>query len=358
MVAVFRKWVDHYFADEEAVAILVLLGLALLVVLLLGDIVAPVLASIIIAYLLQGMVTKLRSVVSHTVAVSITFVLFLSFFLTLSILAVPIVGRQLVTLTQEMPGIAVKLKTLLLSLQQQYPALLAEEQLHTMVDLISQRLAGLGQSLLSVSLSTIPNLIAILIYGVLIPLMVFFFLKDKDRILLWLSRFLPKERPLMNQIWAEMNVQVANYARGKAIEVLLVGAATLVAFAFLGQRYAVLLAVLVGLSVIVPYIGAALVTIPVAVIGFFQWGWSDQFAYVMLAYGIIQFIDGNVVVPLLFSEAVSLHPLAIILAVLFFGGLWGMWGVFFAIPLATLVNALIESWPSPDALAESVSEVE
>ena len=273
-------------------------------------------------------------------------------------MAVPIIGRQLITLTHEMPGIAVKLKALLLTLQQQYPALLAEEQLLGMVDFISQRLAGLGQTLLSLSLATIPNLIAILIYGVLIPLMVFFFLKDKDKILVWLSRFLPKERPLMNQIWAEMNVQVANYARGKAIEVLLVGAATLVAFAFLGQRYAVLLAVLVGLSVIVPYIGAALVTIPVAVIGFFQWGWSDQFAYVMLAYGIIQFIDGNVVVPLLFSEAVSLHPLAIILAVLFFGGLWGMWGVFFAIPLATLVNALIESWPSPDALAESVSEVE
>jgi putative permease len=52
-------------------------------------------------------------------------------------------------------------------------------------------------------------------------------------------------------------------------------------------------------------------------------------------------------VPLLFSEAVNLHPVAIILAVLFFGGIWGMWGVFFAIPLATLVKAVINAWPRP-----------
>ena len=55
--------------------------------------------------------------------------------------------------------------------------------------------------------------------------------------------------------------------------------------------------------------------------------------------------DGNVLVPILFSEAVNLHPVAIITAVLFFGGIWGFWGVFFAIPLATLVHAVINAWP-------------
>ena len=62
-------------------------------------------------------------------------------------------------------------------------------------------------------------------------------------------------------------------------------------------------------------------------------------------YGIIQALDGNVLVPLLFSEAVNLHPVAIICAVLLFGGLWGFWGVFFAIPLATLFKAVINAWP-------------
>jgi len=66
---------------------------------------------------------------------------------------------------------------------------------------------------------------------------------------------------------------------------------------------------------------------------------------VLIAYGIIQALDGNVLVPLLFSEVVNLHPVAIILAILVFGGLWGFWGIFFAIPLATLVQAIIRAWP-------------
>ena len=64
----------------------------------------------------------------------------------------------------------------------------------------------------------------------------------------------------------------------------------------------------------------------------------------MLAYGIIQALDGNLLVPLLFSEAVNLHPVTIIIAVILFGGLWGFWGVFFAIPLATLVKAVLNAW--------------
>ena len=76
-----------------------------------------------------------------------------------------------------------------------------------------------------------------------------------------------------------------------------------------------------------------------------QWGTEPEFYYVLIAYGILQALDGNILVPLLFSEAVDLHPVAIIFAVLFFGGIWGFWGVFFAIPLATVVNAIINAWP-------------
>ena len=103
---------------------------------------------------------------------------------------------------------------------------------------------------------------------------------------------------------------------------------------------------LVGLSVIVPYVGAISVTIPVLIIAYLQFGWASEFVYVVIGYGIIQGIDGLVLVPLLFSEANNLHPIAIITAVLVFGSWWGLWGVFFAIPLATLVKAIINAWPS------------
>jgi putative permease len=93
------------------------------------------------------------------------------------------------------------------------------------------------------------------------------------------------------------------------------------------------------------------------VIAWFQWGWSADFAWIIVAYGIIQALDGNLLVPLLFSEVVNLHPVAIIIAVLFFGGIWGFWGVFFAIPLATLVQAVMNAWPLKEADDEKNREM-
>ncbi len=77
----------------------------------------------------------------------------------------------------------------------------------------------------------------------------------------------------------------------------------------------------------------------------------------MIVYGIIQFIDGNLLVPLLFSEVVDLHPITIIVAVLAFGGLWGVWGVFFAIPLATLIKAIYKAWPRAEQVTSSEGAV-
>lgn len=103
----------------------------------------------------------------------------------------------------------------------------------------------------------------------------------------------------------------------------------------MGLNYALLLAVLMGLQVILPYIGATLVTFPVLGVAYFQFGLTnDDFMAIVIAYAIIQAVDGVLLVPLLFSEAVNLHAIAIIVAILFFGGLWGFWGVFLAIPFS------------------------
>ena len=191
---------------------------------------------------------------------------------------------------------------------------------------------------------------------VLVPILVFFFLKDRELIVNSIGRLLPPQRPMMVRIWHEVNLQCANYVRGKAVEILIVGGTTYVAFKLLGMPYAALLSLLVGLSVVIPYIGAAVVTVPVAVIGLFAFGWSSQFIWVMVVYGIIQALDGNVLVPVLFSEVNNLHPVAIIVAVLFFGGIWGLWGVFFAIPLATMLKAVFAAWPVQEDIPAPAQE--
>ena len=162
----------------------------------------------------------------------------------------------------------------------------------------------------------------------------------------WVSRFLPSDRTLVSHLWREMDAQIGNYIRGKVYEIAIVGATSYIVFKMFGLNYASLLSITVGLSVLIPYIGAAVVTLPVALVAYFQWGFEPIFIWLVVAYFILQFLDGNVLVPILFSDVVNLHPVAIIVAILVFGGLWGFWGVFFAIPLATLVKALINVWPT------------
>jgi len=351
---VLTRWYQRYLSEEEAVILLVMLTVAFAVMLFFGDILAPVLVAVILAYLMQGVANVLRQRgLPGELSVAFSTLLFLGGFFAVLFGLAPLVWRQLVALVREAPAIIEAWRKVLVTLPEEYPVFFTQQQINELTAAIQAEMASVGQILVTKGLSSIPSVLAAIVYLILIPLMVFFFLKDREQLAGWFASFLPAKRPLLERIWSELNLQFANYARGKGIEVLIIGGASYVVFAIFSLNYAALLGLLVGFSVIVPYIGAALVTIPVVVVAYFQFGVTPDFYWVVGAYLLIQVLDGNVLVPLLFSEAVNLHPVAIVIAVLFFGGLWGLWGVFFAIPLATLVNAILSAWPSSDSLAVS-----
>ncbi len=350
MLEIFSVWLRRYFSDPQAVLLMVILILSFTVVLTMGGMLLPLLAALVIAYLLEALVQVLqRRHLPRMLAVVLVFMLFMAALVFIVLGLIPLLSRQLSQFVHDLPQMINNGQQLLLRLPELYPQFITEAQVSEVITGIRQAITGLGQNVLSLSLASIPTLITVLVYLILGPLLVFFFLKDKVVLIAWLTRFLPRERSLLTRVWREMDQQMGNYIRGKFYEILIVGVATWVTFSLMGLAYASLLAVLVGLSVIVPYIGATVVTLPVALVGYFQWGLSAEFGWVMLAYGIIQALDGNLLVPVLFSETVNLHPVAIITAVLVFGGLWGIWGVFFAIPLATLVKAIINAWPRGEA---------
>ena len=305
----------------------------------------PVFVAIGIAFLLDLPVNQLMKVgFSRTGAVTTV----VSGFIGLSLVALlglmPVIWQQSSNLLQEVPQMVTHGQTYLLALPEKYPEFIQAEQIETLINLVKEKLIDWGQIVLRASLNSISDIVVLMVYLILVPLMVFFFLKDKEELVSGFVVFLPKERRMASQVGREMNQQIMNYIRGKVIEILIIGAVSTITFIFLGLEYAVLLGVLVGLSVLVPYVGATIVTFPVMLVALFQWGVSAEFGYVMIAYAIIQALDGNLLVPILFSEAVNLHPVTIIIAVILFGGLWGFWGVFFAIPLATLVKAVINAW--------------
>ena len=346
MFKVFRSWLDHFFADEQALLLLVLLAAGLTTILMFGASLAPVITSMILAYLTLGLVQWLeRFGVNHLPAVWGIYSLFIALLLTFVFIVLPLLWQQATDLLSNLPLMLEKLMDLFMLLPEQYPELVSANQIKQLADAAMAEVGNSGQLLVSFSLASIGQSLTWLVFLVLVPILVFFFLKDGHMMVLWFTSFLPLKRNILSHVWLEMDQQIANYVRGKVVEIAIVGSVTYVAFLWFGLNYAALLAVIVGMSVLIPYIGATLVTIPVALIGYVQWGVSTEFYTLIIVYGIIQALDGNVLVPLLFSEAVNLHPVAIIVAVLFFGSIWGLLGVFFAIPLATLIKAVMNAWP-------------
>ncbi len=352
MFGIFGNWYKRKFSDPNALMLLLLILITALMLYVFGGILMPVLVAIVIAYLLDVPVTRMEKMgIRRWLATSFTLIIFFVICFILAVSLIPIISKQGVTLVKEFPLIWNSTQTWIASLPAKYPNIVEVGYIQTALGGVNERLVKFGEQILSASFSSLGNIAALLIYMVLVPLMVFFMLNDKPVFIKSISAILPNERRLITQVGEEMNTQIANYIRGKVIEIVIVGTVTGIAFFILELRFAVLLGVLVGFSVLIPYIGAAVVTIPVAIVGLFQFGLSSEFGYVLFVYMVIQALDGNLLVPILFSEAVSLHPLYIIVAVLLFGGLWGFWGVFFAIPLATLVKALITAWSTPIIVA-------
>ena len=338
----FRK----IFSNEETLVFAILLTVAFLILFFLGNILTPFLISIIFAYLLVGMQKRLEDYgLNSSIALILTYSFFLLLGIALMVWLGPLVYQQLESLVLEIPKWVNAFMIFVQNVPEKYPDLVSSDQITAFLQSLSGQITEISQNFLKASIAGIQNTVTIAINLILLPILVFFFLFDRESIISSFLNILPKERAMLKKVWVEMDGQLSNYARGKAIEIGIVGLAAAIIFMYFGLEYVALLSVLVGFSVLIPYLGAFIVTLPVAAVGLLQFGLSFDFWLLMGAYLVLQILDGNLLVPILFSDAVKLHPVIIMLAVFVFGGMFGFWGVFFAIPIATLIKAIWNSWP-------------
>jgi len=350
MFKFFKEWYDSHLTDPNQVALaLIILSISLITYILLAT-VTPILVAIILAYMLEGVVhrfTENYSFKRNTVVLLVYFS-FLAISMIILFLILPLMIDQFTLFVKSLPSILEKGKTLLLNFTSSDKALVTEGQLTNIFSALNTEIYNMYGSIVSYSLSSAGSIIETIIYMLIVPILIFFLLFDKTEINGWFKKFFPEKLDLSKKAYAELDLKIGNYIRCKFIEIIIVWIASTLFFTILGLNYSLVLGFLCGISVIIPYVGAIAVTIPIVFIGYFQWGTSSEFWYIILAHIAIQVIDGNVVVPVLFSDAVNLHPLAILISILFFGTIWGIWGVFFAIPLAVLVNTLLNIWPKTE----------
>ena len=334
----FRK----IFSNEETLVFASLLTGAFLIIFFLGNILTPFFISIIFAYLLVGLQNRLEGLGFNSgIALALTYSFFLLLGIGFLVWLGPLVYQQVNALAEAVPGWIKLIPPIATSLAEEYP------QLQTFSNVVGEEFTVVPDK--NVILQTLSGAIStgvtLSINLILLPILVFFFLFDRKSIISSFLSVLPQERAMLQQVWVEMDDQLSNYARGKALEIVIVGSAAALIFMYFDLQYIALLSILVGFSVLIPFLGAFIVTLPVAVLGLVQFGLTFDFWLLMGVYLVLQILDGYLLVPILFSDAVKLHPVVIMLAVFVFGAMFGFWGIFFAIPIATLIKAIWNSWP-------------
>ena len=342
-----NKVLKNIFSNEETIIFSLVILLFFLVISFFGAVITPFMISIVVAYLLVGMQKKIQSYdVSANVALIITFSIFIITGAALLIWLVPLLYIQLQAFILDVPNLINNFLEFISGLPAKFPDLVSSEQIAIFFQAVSEEVSAIAQNIVKSSISGIQSAITFLLYIILFPILVYFFLFDRKNIIEGFIKIIPGKREMLTNIWAEMDIQLSNYVRGKTIEIFIVGIAAAIIFVSLGLKYSALLSVLVGLSVIIPFVGAFLVTIPIVVVGLLQFGLGTEFYLLIGLYLLLQALDGNLLVPIIFSETVKLHPVVIILAVFIFGSMFGFWGVFFSIPIATFIKAVWNAWPS------------
>ena len=347
MLDQINSFLKKIFSNEETIVFSFVIFCAFLMMTFFGSVLTPFLISIVVAYLLVGVQKKIESFnISSKWALVITFAIFIVTGAAMLVWLLPILYTQLQAFVLDVPELFNNFLEFVSTLPAKFPELVTSEQITVFFQAVSSELSSITQNIVKSSIAGIQSTITILLYIILFPILVFFFLFDRKNIMEGLSKLVPGNREMFSNIWTEMDMQLSNYVRGKTTEIFVVGLCAAIIFSLVGLKYSALLSVLVGLSVVIPYVGAFLVTVPVVIVGLLQFGLTSEFYILITLYLLLQILDGNLLVPIIFSDAVKLHPVAIILAVFIFGSMFGFWGVFFAIPMATFIKAVWNAWPS------------
>lgn len=342
------SWKDLFtrnFNNPQIVALILILLVISLVLYFFGGILAPVFLAIGLAYIINFPVRWLmRKGIKRIYALLLVFGILICILTWLFVQVGPLLVRQLNNLISEGPNIIAVFKEKLLSLERYNLPYFDRATLYSIYENISQYVQSNLDIRIDNILSFAQNVAYIALNLFLVPFMAFLMLVDYGPLKQNLTRFLPQSSELADGVFKEFMGQLDNYVRGKVIEFIIMTVLSFIAFAFFGLKYNLILSAIIGISVIIPYLGIIIATVPFVIVCFFQFDLSTTFWTLMVIHGVLQIFNGNILVPILYSKTNNIRPITVIVAVIFFGQIWGVLGVFLAIPLCTLIKAVANAW--------------
>nr|MDP2192821.1 AI-2E family transporter [Rhodoferax sp.] len=320
-------------------------ALVLLALWFLGSVLTPFVVAAVLAYALTPLVDKLdglgRGRLPRVLAVLIVETLFLLVLLSILLLVVPIFAKEVPLLREQLPVLADRLNNSLGPWLGQFGikvSLDVESIKAFVVKYLSTNFEdAIGSVLSSLKLG---GSVALAIIGnvVLIPVALFFLLKDWDRfVALVLELVPPKIRASFDNFTEEADSVLGQYLRGQLLVMGVLAIYFSVALALFGFDLAVPVGVFTGLAFFIPYLGFGLGLILALLAGILQFASWYGVLVVVGVYGAGQLVESFYLTPRLVGERIGLHPLAVIFALLSFGQLFGLVGVLIALPASAVL---------------------
>jgi predicted PurR-regulated permease PerM len=332
-------------SERQVVFWLAALAVIVLLLWLLSQILLPFVAGAAIAYLLTPVTDRFERLGVNRLAAALSMITLVVMAIVILILLVaPILGGQLSSFIDNIPGYVTRLQSLLSDpsrpwLQKILGASFSADK--SIGDLVTQGVGWLTTFLQSLW-SGGRALFSLFSLVVVTPVVAFYLIYDWHRMLRTADSWIPvNQRETVRQLAREIDAAIAGFVRGQTAVCLILGSFYAVALTLSGLNFGLLIGLISGVITFIPYVGSMtglILALGVAVAQF----WPD-YSSILMVLGIFlvgQFLEGNLLAPKLVGESVGLHPVWLIFALLAFGYLFGFVGLLVAVPLAATIGVL------------------
>ncbi len=316
-------------------------------IIMIGKVLIPFIIALILAYILNPLLEKIqnkikikRSIICFIAALIVAIMIF-----SLPLYLLPSLALQLKTVINKIPdAINAINKNILDPLNIKY-AVNFHIQLDQIKVLILSNMQGIFQKLDLLPLLARNGMLAIeaLVYMILTPFILFYSLINWQYILKFFENLIP--RPYLTNmlmIFKEIDLMLASYLRGQILVMFIMAVYYAMALHFVGLSSGIVIGILTGLLVFIPYLGILTGFILALLISLAQFNDMHEIIAVLVVFGIGHVLEGALVTPFLVGGRIGLNPIMIILSLMVFGQLFGIVGVLLALPLSTISVVLIK----------------
>ncbi len=328
---------------------LIALGVALVFLYLARRVMTPFFIAFALAYLMDPLVDRMEKwKLSRTPAVIILLVLFFLVTLAGTAILVPLLRIQIEHLAANIPEYLQTLQDWwrpfienIAWLEPGKIQAVAQEELKKMGELPMKILGNVTEFLWS-SLSSLFNAILVAVNIFIIPVAMFYLLRDFDIINAKVAKMVPPRiREQFVDIFKEIDRVLSRFVRGQLMVATLMAGLYSAGLFACGTPMSLFIGILAGYANLVPYLGLVFGLVPAVLLTFLQFQEWAPVLGVVVVFGVVQMLEGMVITPRVVGDQVGLHPVAIMLAVLVGAELFGLLGVFLAVPVAAVINVLM-----------------